>query len=114
MCFVIENLLPAGTELWVVRLIERLDRRYVTPLLCLVDGRSAESRRLEPANCEILRLGLPQLKTPRAHDGRADASTAFCGSHRVDVVQVHHADPSYLGVPVARLAGVPSDCADEV
>src|SRR5690606_5856383 len=26
---------------------------------------------------------------------------------RVDVVQVHHADPTYLGVPVARAARVP-------
>jgi glycosyltransferase involved in cell wall biosynthesis len=106
VCFVIENLLPAGTELWIVRLIERLDRRHVVPSLCLINGRGAESRALEPNNCDVLRLGLTHLKTPRALHA-AWRLYRFLRHQRVDVIQVHHADPSYLGIPVARLARVP-------
>ncbi len=107
VCFVIENLLPAGTELWVVRLIERLDRRRIQPVLCLTDGRSHESHRLAPTDCPTLRLQLPHLKSHRTLSA-AHRFYRFLRTHRVDVVQVHHADPTYLGVPVARLAAVPT------
>ncbi len=105
VCFVIENLLRAGTELWILRLVERLDRNRVQPLLCVVDGQSHESRQLEPLDCPILRLGLSHLKTYRTLSG-ASRLLRFLRHHQVDVVQVHHADPFYLGVPVARLANV--------
>jgi glycosyltransferase involved in cell wall biosynthesis len=106
VCFVIENLLPAGTERWIVHLIERLDRRRVAPLLCLTDGRGEASRRLEPPDCPVLRLSLPNLKTVHTL-AAARAFYRFLRDQHVDVVQVHHADPSYFGVPVARAAGVP-------
>ncbi|MDG2382741.1 MAG: glycosyltransferase [Pirellulaceae bacterium] len=105
VCFVIENLLRAGTELWILRLIERLDRQRVQPLLCVVDGDSPDSRQLEPTDCPVLRLGLSNLKTVRTVSA-ASRLFRFLRHHQVDVVQVHHADPFYLGVPVARLANV--------
>jgi glycosyltransferase involved in cell wall biosynthesis len=106
VCFAVENLLPAGTERWIVHLIDRLDRRRVQPLLCLTDGQGDESRQLEPADCEVLRLELTQLKSIRTLRA-ARALYRFLRHHQVDVLQVHHADPSYLGVPTARAAGVP-------
>ena len=106
VCFVIENLIPAGTELWILRLIERLDRTRVEPLLCVVDGADRSSQRLEPLDCPTIRLGLSTLKTPKLF-AAAWRFHKFLRQHHVDVVQVHHADPSYLGIPVAKLARVP-------
>ena len=106
VCFVVENLLPAGTELWIRRLVERLDRRRIRPFLCLTDGGGSQSHGLEPADCPVLRLGLPSLRTPRTWVA-ARRLSAFLRQESVDIVQVHHADPTYLGVPVARWTGVP-------
>jgi glycosyltransferase involved in cell wall biosynthesis len=106
VCFVVENLLPAGTELWIRRLIDQLDRSRIRPLLCLTDGRGPQSRSLEPADCPVLRLGLPHLRTTRTL-AAARRLSMFLRSELVDIVQVHHADPTYLGVPVARCSGVP-------
>lgn len=106
VCFVIENLIPAGTELWILRLIERLDRARVQPLLCVIDGNSRSSKQLEPSDCPTIRLGLSSLRTVNAFSA-ASRFYRFLRHHHVDVVQVHHADPAYLGVPVARLARVP-------
>lgn len=107
VCFVIENLLPAGTELWIVRLIQRLDRQRVQPLLCIMDGSGPTSRGLEPPDCPILRLQLSSLKTPRVVTA-AWQLHRFLKQQAVDVVQVHHADPTYLAVPISRLASVPT------
>ncbi|MBM98220.1 MAG: hypothetical protein CMJ77_03770 [Planctomycetaceae bacterium] len=106
VCFVIENLIAAGTELWILRLIERMDRNRVQPLLCLINGSGAQSQALEPVDCPVLRLNLPGLKTHRTF-GAAAQLYRFLKQHKVDVVQVHHADSSYLGIPIARLARVP-------
>jgi glycosyltransferase involved in cell wall biosynthesis len=61
---------------------------------------------LEPPDCDVLRLGLAHLKTLRL-PGAARKLFQFLRQRRIDVVQVHHADPTYLAVPVARWAGVP-------
>ncbi len=106
VCFVIENLIPAGTELWVTRLIQQLDRRRVEPSLCILDGSSEQSRGLEPADCPVLRLGLAQLKTPRTLSA-ARRFLQFLSENQVEVVQVHHADPTYFAVPLARVARIP-------
>ena len=84
VCFVIENLIPAGTELWLLRLIERLDRTRVQPLLCIVDGQMESSRRLEPGDCPTLRLGLSNLKSIRTLPA-ASRFYRFLRQHRVDV-----------------------------
>ena len=106
VCFVIENLIPAGTELWITRLIRQVNRQRVEPSLCILDGRSAQSRQLEPTDCPVLRLGLARLTTPRAL-GAARRFLQFLSAQAVDVVQVHHADPTYFAVPLARMARVP-------
>ena len=68
---VIENLIAAGTELWILRLIERMDRNRVQPLLCLINGSGAQSQALEPVDCPVLRLNLPSLKTHRTFGAAA-------------------------------------------
>ena len=104
VCFVIENLLPAGTELWIVRLIQNLDRTRVKPYLCLLDGNSPASRGLEP-DCPVLRLGVQKLLSPRGTRA-AFQFRKFLVEHKIDIGQVHHADPTYFATPIAKLAGV--------
>lgn len=101
VCFMIDDLGVAGTETQLLALIRHLDRRRVWPFLCLLRGES----RLEPDDCPVLRLGVSSLKRP----GTLRAAwklRRFLRQHRIDVMQVYFPDSSYLGVPVARLAGV--------
>ena len=105
VCFVVENLLPAGTELWIVRLIERLDRSRVEPFLCLLDGENELSTNLIPDNCKTLCLGMKSICS--RHGLRSGRRFYRWLKHNdIQIVQVHHADPTYFGVPIAKLAGV--------
>ncbi|HXG11935.1 MAG TPA: glycosyltransferase [Gemmataceae bacterium] len=106
VCFLIDQLARAGTESQLLALIEHLDRSRVEPILCLLDGTSAESRSLEPANCPILRLGVRSLHWPRSML-QAVRLARILRAYRVDVLQVYFPDSTLFGVPVARLAGVP-------
>lgn len=105
VCFVIENLLPAGTERWLEQLVMRLDRHRVLPSLCLTDGRQSSAEQLDSLQCPVLRLKLAHLKTPAAV-AAFWRMRRFLQQERVDAIQVHHADPTYLGVPVARSLGI--------
>jgi glycosyltransferase involved in cell wall biosynthesis len=102
----IDELTRAGTETQLVALIRHLDRSRVQPFLCLLKGDDPHSRALEPGDCPILRLGVHSLHHP-ATLVKAFRLARFLKQHRIDVLQVYFPDSSYLGVPVARLAGVP-------
>jgi glycosyltransferase involved in cell wall biosynthesis len=101
----IDRLTPAGTETQLIALIRDLDRSCVEPFLCLLDGNDERSRSLEPADCPVLRLGVRALHHP-ATLREALRLGRFLRRERIDVFQVYFKDSSYLGVPVARLAGV--------
>ena len=106
VCFLIDFLGTGGTEWQLLALIRHLDRTQVQPFLALLDGETAKSRALEPADCPVLRLGVRSLCRPGT--GRAAIRFArFLRRERIDVLQVYFADSSYFGIPVARLAGVP-------
>jgi glycosyltransferase involved in cell wall biosynthesis/fucose 4-O-acetylase-like acetyltransferase len=106
VCFMIDKLFPAGIELQLLLLIERLDRSKVLPYLCLLDGTDEQSRALEPADCPLIRLGVRHLCRP---------STVLAGMRlarwfrreRIDVVHPLFQDSFYFGAPVAKLARVP-------
>jgi glycosyltransferase involved in cell wall biosynthesis len=106
VCFVIDELAPAGTESQLAALIRHLDRRCVRPYLCLLRGDNPTSQALEPDDCPILRLGVGSLRHPRTllQMGRF---LRFLRRERIDVVQTYFADSTYFGIPVAWLAGVP-------
>ena len=106
VCFMIEELKPAGTELWILRAIESLDRRIVQPYLCLLEGTSDISRSLEPQDCPVLSLGITNIKRPAAWRAMGRL-IAFLRRERIDVLQVHHATPMYVGVVAGSFAGVP-------
>jgi glycosyltransferase involved in cell wall biosynthesis len=105
VCFLIDRLTRGGTETQVLALIRALDRRRVEPTLVLLDGTDPESQSLEPTDCPVLRLGLQSLHKPAMFSAAAKL-TRFWREHGTDVVQVYFLDSAYLGVPLARLAGV--------
>ena len=105
VCFVIDQLSKAGTEMQLLSLIRHLDRTRVQPYLCLLKGEDAESRSLEPDGCPVLRLGVRSLHNP-ATVAKALQFGRFLMQQRIDVVQVYFRDSTHFGVAVARLAGV--------
>lgn len=107
VCFLIDELAAAGTETQLLALLRRLDRRRVDPHLCLLRGDNERSRSLEPDCCPVLRLGIGSLRSP-ATLPRLWRLARFLRLHRIDVLQVYFPDSTYAGVPVGRLAGVPT------
>jgi glycosyltransferase involved in cell wall biosynthesis len=106
VCFVIDELAPAGTESQLLALIRHLDRRRVWPYLCLLRGDKPMSQALEPDDCPILRLGVGSLHHPRTLL-RMWRFLRFLRRERIDVVQTYFADSSYFGILAAWLARVP-------
>ena len=106
VCFIIDQLRPAGTEIQLLGMINGFDRRRVRPYLCLLDGEDALSRSLEPGDCPILRLDMRKL-FHLSSIRKAWTLLRFIRKHRIDVLQAHFPDSTYFGVPAARLAGVP-------
>jgi glycosyltransferase involved in cell wall biosynthesis len=106
VCFVIDELAPAGTETQLLALIRHLDRRRIWPYLCLLRGDKPMSQALEPDDCPILRLDVASLHHPRTLL-RAGRFLRFLRRERIDVVQAYFADSSYFAIPLAWLAGVP-------
>ena len=106
VCFVIDELAPAGTESQLLALIHHLDRRYVWPYLCLLRGDNPMSQALEPDDCPILRLGVGSLCHPRTLLSMW-RFLRFLRRERIDVVQTYFADSSYFGILAAWLARVP-------
>jgi L-malate glycosyltransferase len=106
VCYMIDRLGSGGTELQLLALIRGLDRSKVQPMLCLLDGMDEHSRVLEPANCAIYRLGVRSLSRP--HAWRALMWLAgILRREQIDVLQVHFADSTSLGVAAAWFANVP-------
>lgn len=103
--FMIDDLSRAGTESQLLALIRTLHRCRVEPSLVLLNGTGEESRALEPKDCPILRLGVTRVF---GAGGIAAAKRlwSFWHAHRPDVAQIYFLDSAYLGVPVAKLAGV--------
>jgi glycosyltransferase involved in cell wall biosynthesis len=106
ICFLIDELAPAGTETQLLALIRHLDRRRFRPYLCLLRGDNPVSRELEPADCPVLRLGVGRLLGLTALTG-AVRFARFLRRERSDILQAYFPDSSYLGVPAAWLARVP-------
>jgi glycosyltransferase involved in cell wall biosynthesis len=106
VCFVIDELAPAGTENQLLALIRHLDRRRVLPYLCLLRCDKPMSQALEPDDCPILRLGIGSLRHPRTLL-RMWRFLRFLRRERIDVVQTYFPDSSYFGIPAAWLARVP-------
>jgi L-malate glycosyltransferase len=106
VCFLIDDLATAGTEMQLLALLQRFDRRRVQPSLCLLRGDGPMSQALEPANCPVYRLGVARLRSPTTLL-RAWRFAGWLQAQRIDVVQAYFPDSSYFGITAAWLAGVP-------
>jgi glycosyltransferase involved in cell wall biosynthesis len=106
ICFLIDELAAAGTETQLLALIRHLDRRRFQPYLCLLRGDNPMSRKLEPADCPVSRLGVGRLLGFTAL-ARAARFARFLRRERIDVLQAYFPDSSYFGMPAAWLARVP-------
>lgn len=105
VCFMIDELSRAGTETQLLALIRGLDRRRVRPSLVLLNGDSAESRALEPADCPTLRLHLRRLVGTRTVTAGRQL-LRFWRDQQVDILQAYFLDSAYLGIPLARFARI--------
>jgi L-malate glycosyltransferase len=108
VCYLIDELTTAGTETQLLALIRRLDRRRVTPFLCVLRGEDARSQALEPSSdiCPVLRLGVRSLR----HPSSIIKACRFASSLRresIDVLQVYFPDSTYFAIPAALLTRVP-------
>jgi glycosyltransferase involved in cell wall biosynthesis len=103
--YLIDDLSRAGTESQLLALIRTLDRSRFEPSLVLLNGVGEWSRSLEPTDCPVLRLGVTKLFGVQAASA-AKRLYSFWRQLRPDVVQIYFLDSAYLGVPVAKLAGV--------
>ena len=105
VCFAIDNLSRAGTESQLLALIRHLDRSQFHPSLVLLDGEGDESRSLEPADCQITRLGVQKLLHPKAVRA-AWRLRKIWRVTRPDILQAYFLDASYFTVPIARSCGI--------
>jgi glycosyltransferase involved in cell wall biosynthesis len=106
VCFLIDDLAAAGTEMQLLALLRHLDRTRVQPYLCLLRGDSPMSRTLEPDDCPVLRLRVKSLLRPSTLM-RTWRFRRYLREQRIDVVQAFFPDSCYFGLPAAWLAGVP-------
>lgn len=105
VCFLIDDLAPAGTESQLLALIRHLDRARVRPYLVLLRGDNAVSQGLLPGDCPCLRLGVGSLRHP-ATALKSLRFIHFLWRERIDVVQAYFPDSSYFGIVAGWLAGV--------
>src|SRR5262245_28500844 len=96
VCFMIDELAPAGTESQLVALVRHLDRTRVRPFLCLLRGEGEVSRSLEPDDCPVLRLGVRSLRYP-ATVGSLVRLFRFLRRRRIDVLQVYFPESTFVG-----------------
>lgn len=106
VCFLIDELTPAGTETQLLALIRRLDRTRVRPYLCLLRGANPVSASLEPDDCPLLRLDVRSIRSP-ATPAKLVRLWRFLRQERIDVLQTYFPESTYLGIPLGWLAGVP-------
>src|SRR5439155_3542005 len=102
VCFMIDELTPAGTETQLVALIRNLNRTHVQPFLCLLRERTPESRLLEPLNCPVFHVGIRSFSRPSVV-AKTWRLARFLRRERIDVLQVYFPESTYLAVPLARL-----------
>jgi Glycosyltransferase len=106
VCYLIDNLAVAGTELFLLSLISHIDRSKVMPHLCLLNGEGEESRRIEPNNCAVVRLGVHSFRHPSTVL-KAWRFRKFLRQNRIDILHTFFIDSAYFGAMVARAASVP-------
>jgi glycosyltransferase involved in cell wall biosynthesis len=103
--FLIDDLGLGGTETQLLALLRHLDRARVSPYLCILRGKSAGSRAMEPSDCPVVRLEAGALRNPLII-AKALRFARFLREEKIDVLQTYFPNSTYFGVAVGQLAGV--------
>jgi glycosyltransferase involved in cell wall biosynthesis len=106
IAFCLDSLDIGGTELNAIRVLEALDRTRFTPRLYHFQADGPLLARCRAADIPTERIVLKSL----AHPSVVRAGLALRRSLRAQRIDIFHAQDVYsdiLGVPVARMAGVP-------
>ena len=106
VCFLIDDLNNAGTEIRLLSLIRDLDRKRVLPYLCLLRGNNRLSRALLPDFCPVVRLGLDSLFQPLAFL-KIVRLAFFLWYYKIDVLQMYFPDSSFIGFLAGIFCRVP-------
>src|SRR5262249_54121505 len=104
VCFMIDELTPAGTETQLVALIRNLNRARVRPYLCLLRQSSAPSRLLERTNCPVYHVGLRSFSRFSTL-AKAWRLGRFFRRERIDGLQRDFSQGRDFGVLVVPLVG---------
>ena len=105
VCYVIDQLRRAGTELRLQRLIHSLRRDLVQPHLCLLKKRGEVADASCLVDCPTLELGLHSFRSRKTLPS-ARSFRQFLKQQRIDIVELYYRDAVLFGAPVARMAGV--------
>lgn len=101
--FCIDSLVRGGTELQLIGLVDRLDRRRYRPFLLTLRPTPAE---LIPADCVHLNWSVPRLLAPAGMLALLRL-VRLLRREKIDIVQTFFQDSTIFGGLAARLAGVP-------
>ncbi|MGL4422611.1 MAG: hypothetical protein ACRCZF_18225, partial [Gemmataceae bacterium] len=86
VCFMIDDLSRAGTEMQLLGLLQHLDREVVAPTLVLLNGEQARAEGLLPTHLPTLCLGLPRLRSSRLFSA-VKQLRHFWRTHRTEMFQ---------------------------
>jgi glycosyltransferase involved in cell wall biosynthesis len=93
-----------GTEKQLLLLLKNLDRNRFSPVLCVVQ--SSDWLEKEFDLCPLYNMGINSYRSPVTL-GRFWKFVGFLKSERIDIVHTLFKDGMRLGIPAAKLAGVP-------
>lgn len=105
VCFIIDSLSRAGTEMQLLMLLKHLDRTRIEPFPVLLDGTSELSCSLELPGIAYERLAVKKLIS---FDGlkKGLKFRAFLRKHRIDLIQAYYPHSTFFASIVGKLSGV--------
>jgi len=104
--YLIESLEVGGSEVFVERLVSRLDRSMFVPMVCCLARKGTLASRVENGGTRVMSLDW-RLGSSRSTMGTVEKLTRLVRNERVDLVHSFFYRPEILGVFSARLAGAP-------
>lgn len=106
VCYIIDDLATAGTEMHLLRLIAGLDRDRFRPHLAILNGQDAGSRSLEPAGIPVVRYGVTALSRPASLMKLIRFSRQL-RRWKIQILQTFFPDSTHFGMLAGSLARVP-------
>ncbi|MCP4800624.1 MAG: glycosyltransferase, partial [bacterium] len=100
--FCIDSMVPGGTELQALGLVNRLDRSLFTPHLCTI---RPSGELLKQMDCPVFEMDVPKLFSRNGLKSR-NMLVRYIQENNIQVVQTFFQDSTLLGLSAAKKAGV--------